>query len=318
MASTGVERVIIDTDPGVDDALAIVFAFRLRELKIEAVTTVFGNCPVRTSTRNARTLLKLCKADQVPIFMGAGVPLVRPPPKKYGKIVHGGNGFGNHKAKLKYPLSPGNAAVEMARLVASNPKKITILALGPLTNVAMAMRLDPTFVKRVKRIILMGGVVRGPGNVGPVATANIRNDPEAAHIVFESGASVDVTMVGQDVTRYVRIKPPLIKAIRNHKSEVAKFIGKITRFYEKAYKKFEPKPKGFPVHDLLVMAYAVKPELFEIERLAVKIERIGTETVGMTVADFRQKPEGDPNVTVCTEAKARQILNWYRRVIIGS
>jgi purine nucleosidase len=127
-------------------------------------------------------------------------------------------------------------------------------------------------------------------------------------------------MVGQDVTRHVRIKPPLIKAIRDHDSSVARFIGKITRFYEQAYRSsdLEPHLKGFPVHDLLVMAYAIKPKLFEVERLVVKIETTGTETLGMTVADFRHKPAGDPNVTVCTKAKAQEILDWYRRVIIGS
>ena len=321
MALDKLQRVIIDTDPGVDDAQAILFALRLRAFQIDAVTTVFGNCPVTTATRNARTLLELCMVDRVPIFTGAGVPLVRPPPEKYGKIVHGDNGFGDHPTpEPAYPLSPGNAAVEMARLVADNPGEITILALGPLTNVAMAMRIEPTFVKRVKRIILMGGVVRGPGNVGPFATANIRNDPEAARIVFESGAGADVTMVGQDVTRHVRIEPPLIKAIRDHDSSVARFIGEITRFYEQAYGSddLEPHLKGFPVHDLLVMAYAVRPDLFKTERLVVKIETTGTVTLGMTVADFRHKPDGKPNVTVCTWANAQEILDWYRLVIIGS
>jgi inosine-uridine nucleoside N-ribohydrolase len=319
MASNKLQRVIIDTDPGVDDAQAIVFALRLGAFQIDAVTTVFGNCPVETSTRNARTLLELCMVDGVPIFMGAGAPLVRPPPEKFGRIVHGDNGFGDHPTpEPAYPLSPGDAAVEMARLVADNPGEITILALGPLTNVATAIRLEPTFVKRVKRIILMGGVVRGPGNVGPFSTANIRNDPEAAHIVFGSGA--DVTMVGQDVTRHVRIEPPLIQAIRDHDSSIATLIGEITRFYEKAYASsdLEPHLKGFPVHDLLVMVYAVAPELFETEQLLVKIETTGTETLGMTVADFRHKPAGDPNVTVCTKAKAREILDWYRLVIVSS
>ena len=137
-----------------------------------------------------------------------------------------------------YPLSQGYAAAEMARLVANNPGEITILALGPLTNVATAMRLEPMFVKRVRRIIFMGGIVRGPGNVAAVATANVLNDPEAARIVFESGA--DVTMVGQDVTRHVRIEPLLIKAIRDHSSAFAKFIGEITLFYESAYRDLEP------------------------------------------------------------------------------
>jgi purine nucleosidase len=321
MTSGKLQRVIIDTDPGVDDAQAIVFAFRSGAFQIDAMTTVFGNCPVTDATRNARTLLQLCKADRVPIYMGAGAALARPPPEKYGRLVHGDNGFGDHLTpEPSYPLSPGNAAAEMARLVVANPKEITILALGPLTNVATAIRLEPDFVKCVKRIILMGGVVRGPGNVGPFSTANIRNDPEAARIVFEAGAEADITMVGQDVTRHVRIEPSLIQEIRDHDSCVARLIGEITRFYERAYASpdLEPHLKGFPVHDLLVMVYALGPELFETERLLVKIETSGTETLGMTVADFRHKPAGNPNVTVCTKAKAQEILDWYRLVMISS
>lgn len=320
MTSDKLQRVIIDTDPGVDDAQAILFALRLGVFQIDAVTTVFGNCPVSTATRNARTLLDLGKADRVPLFMGSDAPLVRPPLEFYGEKVHGANGFGNHPTCApEYTISEGNAASEMVRLVAENPGEITILALGPLTNVAKAILVDPKFVERVKRIILMGGIVRGPGNVGAVATANIRNDPEAARIVFESGTRADVTMVGQDVTRHVRIKPPLIKAIRDHKSCVAEFIGEITRFYEQSYRgdDMEPHLPGFPVHDLLVMVYAVRPDFFKTESLVVRIETTGTETLGMTVPDFRHKPKGERNVTVCTWANAHEILDWYRQVMIG-
>jgi inosine-uridine nucleoside N-ribohydrolase len=317
MASDQLQRVIIDTDPGVDDAQAILFALRLGAFQIDAVTTVFGNCAVTTATRNARTLLELGKVDRVPVFMGAGEPLIRRP-RPFATMVHGDDGFGNFPTpEPAYPLSQGYAAAEMARLVADNSGEITILALGTLTNVAMAMRLDPTFVNRVRRIICMGGIVRGHGNVSAVATANMINDPDAARIVFESGA--DVTMVGQDVTRHVRIEPKLIKAIRDADSALARFIGKITPVYEHAYSsKLEPHLAGFPVHDLLVMAYAVRPELFDTERLLVKIETTGTETLGMTVADFRHEPPEDPNVTVCVKAKAQEILDWYRQVIIGS
>jgi len=316
MASGELQRVIIDTDPGVDDAQAILFAFRLGAFQIDAVTTVFGNCEVTTATRNARTLLELGKVGGVPVFMGAGEPLIE---RRLGfaTSVHGPHGFGSFRPpEPTYPLSQGYAAAEMARLVANNPGEITILALGPLTNVATAMRLEPMFVERVRRIIFMGGIVRGPGNVAAVATANVLNDPEAARIVFESGA--DVTMVGQDVTRHVRIEPLLIKAIRDHSSAFAKFIGEITLFYESAYRDLEPGISGFPVHDLLVIAYAVKPEFFGTQRLPVTVETTGTATLGMTVADFRPSTTARPNVTVCLKVNDGAILDWYRQVIIGS
>lgn len=318
MASDELQQVIIDTDPGVDDAQAILFALRLGAFQIDAVTTVFGNCEVTTATRNARTLLELGKVDGVPVFMGAGEPLIeRERRLGFATTVHGPHGFGSFRpAEPTYPLSQGYAAAEMARLVADNAGEITILALGPLTNVAMAMRLEPMFVERVRRIIFMGGIVRGPGNVAAVATANMLNDPEAARIVFESGA--DVTMVGQDVTRHVRIEPPLIKAIRDDDSALATFIGEITRFYESAYSHLEPGISGFPVHDLLVIAYAVRPEFFGTQRLPVTVETTGTATLGMTVADFRPSTTARPNVTVCLEVNGRAILDWYRQVIIGS
>ena len=157
MASGDLQRVIIDTDPGVDDAQAILFAFRLGAFQIDAVTTVFGNCEVTTATRNARTLLELGKVDGVPVFVGAGEPLIE---RRLGfaTSVHGPHGFGSFRPpEPTYPLSQGYAAAEMARLVANNPGEITILALGPLTNVATAMRLEPMFVERVIRIIFMGG-----------------------------------------------------------------------------------------------------------------------------------------------------------------
>jgi inosine-uridine nucleoside N-ribohydrolase len=310
------QRVIIDTDPGVDDAQAILFALRLGAFHIDAVTTVFGNCKVTTATRNVRSLLELAGVDGVPVFMGAAEPLVKRR-LKFAKLVHGPHGFGNFRpAQPAYPLAKGYAAAEMARIVAANPGKITILALGPLTNVAMAMRLDPSFTRRVQRIILMGGIVSGPGNVSAVATANVLNDPEAALIVFESG--VDVTMVGQDVTRHVRVKPSLIRAIRNHGGPIARFLGRVTRHYESAYRKLEPHLRGFPVHDLLVIAYAVKPKLFDTKKLAVTIETSGTATVGMTVADFRPSSNAPANVTVCVDVDGPGVLDWYRKVILAS
>lgn len=325
MASDKLERVIIDTDPGVDDAQAILFALRLKaSFQIEAITTVFGNCEVTTATRNARKLLELSGVDHVPVFMGAAEPLIGES-LPFPTDVHGDHGFGDlPPVEVAYPLSPGYAAAEMARLVADNPGEITILALGPLTNLALAMRLDPTFAGRVKRIIFMGGIVRGHGNVRAFATANIFNDPEAARIVFGCGS--DTTMVGQDVTRHVRIGPELIKEIREHGSALAKFIGEITKRYEAFYRNAEP-IEGFPVHDLLVMIYAVRPELFEIGKMSVKVETMGTETRGMTVADFRPVPrnpdgtEASRNMTVCLEIKEEQraiVLDCYRQVLIGS
>lgn len=302
-------RVIIDTDPGIDDAQAILFAFLCRQLQIDALTTVFGNVPVDQAALNALRLIELADRTDVPVYVGAAEPLFQRR-LRFAPMVHGEDGFGN----VEWPLpalrpAPGYAAVELARRVLEAPGKIAVLALGPLTNIALAMRLEPRFVGAVQEIIAMGGTVLGPGNVSAVASANILNDPEAAKVVFHAG--IPLTMVGLDVTRRVRITPERRDRMRAADTEIAEFIYRITGFYANAY--LNEGIAGFPVHDLLVMAYALRPDLFETKRLAVDVETDGSLTAGMTVADFRPFTDRPANVTVCMKADAEAILDWYER-----
>ena len=307
-------RVIIDTDPGIDDAQAILFAFLCRQFQIDAVTTVFGNVPVDQAALNALRLMELANRPDVPVYVGAAEPLVQRR-LRFAPMVHGEDGFGN----VEWPRpalqpAPGYAAVELARRVLEAPGKIAVLALGPLTNVALAVRLEPRFVGAVREIIAMGGTVLGPGNVSAVASANMLNDPEAARVVFHAGAAL--TMVGLDVTRRVRITPERRDRMRAAGTEIAEFIYRISGFYATAY--LREGVAGFPVHDLLVMAYALRPDFFETKRLAVDIETENSLTVGMTVADFRPFSDKAPNVTVCMQANADGILDWYERVITSA
>lgn len=307
-------RVIIDTDPGIDDAQAILFAFLCRQLQIDALTTVFGNVPVDQAALNALRLIELADRTDVPVYVGAAEPLFQRR-LRFAPMVHGEDGFGN----VEWPLparqpAPGYAAVELARRVLEAPGEIAVLALGPLTNIALAMRLEPRFVGAVKEIIAMGGTVLGQGNVSAVASANVLNDPEAAKVVFHAG--VPLTMVGLDVTRRVRITPERRDRMRAAGAEIAEFIYRITGFYARAY--LNEGIAGFPVHDLLVMAYALRPDLFETKRLAVDIETAGSLTAGMTVADFRPFTDRPANVTVCLKADADSILEWYERTMASA
>lgn len=307
-------RVIIDTDPGIDDAQAILFALLSGRFQIDALTSVFGNVPADVAAANALRLLEMVDWTDVPMYLGAAEPLVQ---RRlfFSPTVHGANGFGN--LELPVPArqpAAGYAAVELARRVVEAPGEITVLALGPLTNVALAMRLEPRFVQAVKEIIFMGGIVLGPGNVSPVATANMLNDPEAAKVVLGSG--VPLTMVGQDVTRWVRISPERRERMRKAGSRIAEFVYQITGYYADAYVS-EGIP-GFPVHDLLVMAYALRPELFETKRLPVDVDIESSLTRGMTVADFRPYADKPTNVTVCMKADADAILDWYEHVITSA
>ena len=306
-------RVIIDTDPGIDDAQAILFALFCGEFEIDALTTVFGNVPAKTAAANVLRLLEMAGRPEIPVYLGAVEPLVRRR-LHYAPEVHGKRGFGD----LKLPPPSGKiqknyAAVELARRIVQAPGEITILALGPLTNIALALRLEPQFVKHVREIIFMGGIVAGHGNVSAVATANVFNDSEAAKIVFNAGFRC-LTMVGQDVTRSTRMLPERRERLRQAGGEIAEFLYEITRYYGNSYAR-EQIP-GFPVHDLLVMIYALRPALFKTRLLHVDVETEGALTEGMTVADFRPHSKVKPNVNVCVKADADAIFDWYEKVIM--
>ena len=194
-------RVIIDTDPGIDDAQALLFALFCGQLQIDAVTTVFGNVPVELAAQNALRLLEMTGNSEIPVYVGAAEPLVRRR-VNYAAEVHGETGFGDLDLPLATCHVQKNYAVaELACRVVGEKEKIAILALGPLTNLALAIRLDPQFASCVDEVIFMGGIISGFGNVSAVATANIMNDSEAAKIVLNS--NIRLTMVGQDVTRRV-------------------------------------------------------------------------------------------------------------------
>jgi len=307
-------RVIIDTDPGIDDAQAIFFALFCGQLQIDAITTVFGNVPVEIAAQNALRLIEMAGRKEIPVYVGAAEPLIRRR-IKYAPDVHGKNGFGD----IELPAPNGQvadnyAAAELARRVVEAKDEITVLGLGPLTNVALAMRLEPRFASYVQEIIFMGGIISGFGNVSAVATGNIMNDSEAAKIVFNSGAPV--TMVGQDVTRPARVLPERRERLHLTNNAIADFLYNITGYYGKFYER-EGIP-GFPVHDLLVIQYALRPHLFKTQKLAVDVETYGELTNGMTVGDLRPWSSAKRNVTVCLNVDADQVLNWYEEVIVAA
>lgn len=310
------ERVIIDTDPGIDDAQAILFALLSGDFRVDALTTCFGNGDIATTTTNALRLLEMVRIGDLPVYQGAADPLVtRRLGSAAGAAVHGKNGLGNiHLPKPTLTVGSEYAASELARRVMSAPGEITILSLAPMTNLALAIRLEPGFAEAVKRVVYMGGIVRGPGNVTPVATANIYNDPEAAKIVLNAGIK-RLTMVGQDVTRRTRLDDERRNRMDKLDGPIAKFLHGITNFYGKYYRTIEPDLLGFPIHDLLVMVYAIRPELFTTVRLSVDIETQGALTTGMTVADLRPISNAVPNVDVCLEADGEAILGLYESVI---
>ncbi|MCZ7538943.1 MAG: nucleoside hydrolase [Anaerolineae bacterium] len=240
------QRIIIDTDPGVDDTMAIFFALRSPELDVIGLTTIFGNVDTDLATTNALRLLEIAERTDIPVVKGADHPLAG----SFGggvAFVHGDDGQGNlHLPPPAGQARPGSAAEFIVEQVMAAPGEITLVPLGPLTNVALALRLEPRIAVNVRQVVLMGGNALCPGNATPAAEANIHNDPEAADVVF--GAEWPVTMVGLDVTHRVHLTPAHLDRYAQADNPLARHISRIVPHY-RAYFEQSYGIQGIYVHD---------------------------------------------------------------------
>jgi len=271
-----VRRILIDTDPGIDDAVAILLALASPELAVEAVVAAAGNLSLAVTGRNARAIVELAGRRDVPVFAGAARPISRAPIT--AEEVHGEGGLGT--LLLPEPtmaLQPRNGVdFTIDRLREAPPGGITWCALGPLTNVALALAKAPDIASGVAELVLMGGASRALGNVTPAAEFNIHADPHAADIVFASG--LPITMIPLDVTHQVRSTPQRVAAIAAIGKPAATAVAELIR----------PGERGpTALHDPCVIAYVLAPELFAGSRVNVAIECSSPLTVGMTVVDWR-------------------------------
>ena len=256
--------MILDTDPGIDDAMAIAYACAHPELELLGLTTVFGNVSVKQATRNALAVLENFEQGQIPVAEGAAVPLVQKPfPHPY--FVHGDDGMGNiDLADAKAPASKLSAAEFIVEQSLARPGEISLVAVGPLTNIAEALRLDPELPSRIKQLVVMGGTVDEPGNVSPVAEANFLGDPHAADEVF--GADWPASIVGLDVTHKVMLFDSELEHLSRHSKIYGDLLYRSSRFYVNFYSTSgaaqgmaEP---GCAMHDATAMVYLLRPELF--------------------------------------------------------
>jgi purine nucleosidase/pyrimidine-specific ribonucleoside hydrolase len=274
--------IIIDTDPGHDDALALLLAFQSPELRVLAVTSVAGNQTLEKTTLNARRILTIARIRDVPIAAGMGRPLVRE--LHTAPTIHGESGLDGYDfPPPEVGVVPEHAVDLIVRTATASPEPITLVPVGPLTNIALAFLRAPEITKNISRIVLMGGAV-DLGNVTPSAEFNIYVDPEAAQIVFDAG--VPITMVGLDATRKARLRADERERIRGFGTDVGTMVGALMDFYTSTEARRDPS-EGPPIHDALAVAAVVRPELLQTQHVNVVVETVGVYTAGRTVCDMR-------------------------------
>lgn len=276
-------KIILDCDPGHDDAVAILLAVGNPNIDLLGVTTVGGNQSLDKVTYNARAVLEKAHATNVPVYRGANRPILRE--AQAAATIHGETGLDG--VELPVPSRPleDKSAVQFIidTIMSEEPGTVTLVPTGPLTNIALAVRMEPRIVERVKEVVLMGGGYH-VGNWSSVAEFNIMVDPEAAHIVFNEPWKV--TMVGLDLTHQALCTPAVQKQIESVGSDLAMFVSGLMDFFRKTYSENQDFVDP-PVHDPCTIAYLIDPSIVQTRRCPVDVELAGTLTVGMTVADLR-------------------------------
>ena len=291
--------IIIDCDPGVDDAVAILLALASPdELEVRGITCVAGNVPLVQTQANARRVCELAGRTDIRVFAGCERPLLRP---RYGvKSSHGETGLG--AAQLPEPTMSLQAQHAVDFLIESclgaADEGITLCPIGPLTNIALALVKEPKIVSGIREIVLMGGAALNPGNVTPAAEFNIFVDPHAAQIVFESG--VNLTMFGLNATYQALATPERMAAIKALPSAVGRNVIAMLDFYGR-YNIEKFGGPGGPLHDPCVIANIIQPNLFAGRQVAVSIETTSELTMGETVADWWSVTDAKPNCRVINE-----------------
>jgi uridine nucleosidase len=318
-----VKKIIIDTDPGVDDSLAIFVALNSPELEVLGLTTIFGNAVTTTCTENALRLLEIAERTDIPVAEGAHIPL-NGNFRGAATFVHGDNGQGN--AELPLPTTKSleiDAVAFLKETIETHPNEITLVPVGPLTNIANLLTQHPGVDKKIKEIVLMGGNAQTPGNATPTAEANILNDPEAADIVFS--AQCEITMVGLDVTNNVFMSEEQVNTLGSFNNAKSKHINKINPFYFSFLKNFFEE-NGMPIHDSSAVTYLVHPEYFETIQHPIKVETLGISRgktwMGMGISDNeeglgeRLKPwENRTKAKICINVDSEKVISFITQRI---
>ena len=265
------EKIIIDTDPGIDDAMAILFAAKHPQIELLGLTTIFGNCATGLATENALRVVEVAGLD-IPVCHGEEAALAGPP-RPYPTWVHGEDGLGD----IGWPAptreaDPRHAVDFIAETLRAHPNEVTLVPVGPLTNIARLVELHPDVLPLAKEVVVMGGSALDPGNVTPLAEANVANDPEGADLVF--GADWPVTMVGLDVTMRTTVGPSDFEEITAANAADGQFMERISAFYIDFYSN-KLKVEGCCMHDVCAVALPLHRDLFQTTKARIRVETEG-------------------------------------------
>jgi inosine-uridine nucleoside N-ribohydrolase len=292
--------VIVDCDPGHDDAIALMLAAASPEIDLLGVTTVAGNTTIDKTTRNALAVLELIGRTDVPVAMGSDVPLERN--LVTAEHVHGSTGLDGPELHNP-PMQPHElgAVSYLARTLAASDRRITLIPVGPLTNIAMLISAHPDLVEGIERIVLMGGAIN-LGNITPAAEFNIFVDPEAADLVFRSG--LDITMIGLDVTHQARLTTDHADQLRPS-GPAGAFVADLLDYFVPNYQR-RMGFTGAPIHDALAVAYVIWPDLVETGDYSVEVDTSDGPSAGRTLVDRFQVTGRAPNARVGTSVDSEQ------------
>ena len=300
------KRIIIDTDPGVDDSFTFLLALASPEIKLEALTTTQGNVTVDKATRNALSVLELAHASHIPVVQGSTLPLVQP--LRASAHVHGESGIGNSKlAEAQTQPLAGHAVDYLIERLLAEPNEISIVPIGPMTNIAMAIRKEPKFAKAVKELVIMGGAIQEGGNMTPLAEFNIFVDPHAAHIVFHSG--IPITLIPLDVTHKCLLKQEHMDRLRKINSPITRFIRGAMEFYLKA--SLALGYEGCALHDPLTLATIIAPELLTLKEYYVDVDISGGVSMAKTFADIFNVTKKPANMKVAMDVRGEDFIELF-------
>ena len=307
------KKVIVDCDVGVDDALALILAFHSPELEVKGVTAVNGNVPLEKVFINIRKVLTLIQPQQLPLIAkGADHPLRGEP--RYSHSIHGEDGLGEARINLRegeewWQIFPGRADELITKMARQYPGEITLIAVGPLTNLALALREDPQGMRHLKEVVVMGGAVRVPGNVTPFAEFNIYVDPLATKMVFES--KLPITLVPLDVTHQAFLSLRVMEErVRPFHNPFSQFVVEATG-YNSQKGKFRAGADVFHLHDPLAVGAVIEPDLVRKERLSISVEAQEGERYGQTSEYVGAGAPDGPKLEVCLGVKSEKFLELF-------